>query len=664
MQKYYDIISHKIKLRRAYMKTKLLKKIASALTLSTALLMTTFPVSSVDNTDLTIIEENNIPVVYLNIDESAEGFGTIQEMNDSFDHSVKCTGTVRIDVPDGYTGDYSDIVLEDTDELQLEYIRGRGNVTWWADKKPYKFKLDKKAELLGMGKNKHWALLANRYDASMIRNRVASYISENMGFAYTPKMLPVDLVINGKYEGSYFLSETVRIGKSRVNIDELTEDDNTEPNITGGYLMGIHTFSNKTVYDENLLKIGENISISFEEPEFYSDDGGKIGTPQQREYITDYIRKTVNAIFGDDFKDNDGVPYTDYMDIQSTADYWWIQEFSRNHDAYETTSNYLYKERDGKLYWGPLWDFDYAFGLYETETYGFNRANFLWTDHIRAYDTQYQQLLRERWKVLDSIITDVIKPDGIIDKYVAEQEKSAASDHERWGTPFLFHEECGFRGEAELLRTWMAERQAWINEHIDTDLTKVFCTVTFKFADGSTETRTTENVPILKDFPQAPTRQNDTFLGWADQTGKIYESGDIIYNDLVLTPLYSSGFQPSEASDISDVSEVSEVSEISEISQTSQISEVSEVSEISQISDISAISEISEISKNSDTPEQSTNVQNSSANTSKQISSATQTTSAPVESIPQTGDTFPTAMFFTILLSLFTAFKTGKKSKA
>ena len=107
------------------MKLNLFKKITLALTISAALLMSALPVYSVEYTDLSVIEANNIPVVYINIDENAEGFGTIEEMNDSFDHTVKCTGTVQIDVPDGYTGDYSDTILEDTDELQLEYIRGR-----------------------------------------------------------------------------------------------------------------------------------------------------------------------------------------------------------------------------------------------------------------------------------------------------------------------------------------------------------------------------------------------------------------------------------------------------------------------------------------------------------------------------------------------------------
>lgn len=224
--------------------------------LSTVLALSAGLTAGADNTGTDWLEQqdNGVPVVYLTIDESAEGCGTIEEMNQSPDHSVRCTGTVRIDVPDGYTGDYSDTVLSDTDELPLAYVRGRGNVTWTTDKKPYKLKLDKKADLLGMGKNKHWALLANRFDGSMLRNRLVSYIGTRLGLDYTPKMLPVDLVINGEYAGSYFLSETVRIGSSRVDIDELTPEDNTEPNISGGYLLALKPpFMFRPIADENIF---------------------------------------------------------------------------------------------------------------------------------------------------------------------------------------------------------------------------------------------------------------------------------------------------------------------------------------------------------------------------------------------------------------------------
>ena len=144
-----------------------------------------------------LLADNKLPVVYISIDENAEGYGTIEEMNSSLDHTSECTGTVKIDVPEGYKGDYCDEILADTDELQLEYIRGRGHTTWMENKKPYKFKLDKKADLLGMGKNKHWTLLANAFDETLLRNKLTYYMGEQLGLAYTPKSMAVDVVMNG-----------------------------------------------------------------------------------------------------------------------------------------------------------------------------------------------------------------------------------------------------------------------------------------------------------------------------------------------------------------------------------------------------------------------------------------------------------------------------------
>lgn len=79
-------------------------KLMAALTVSAAMMLPAFPVVAESGT-LSMLEDNNIPVVYLTIDENAEGYGTIEEMNKSTDHSVKCTGTIKIDVPDNYKGD-------------------------------------------------------------------------------------------------------------------------------------------------------------------------------------------------------------------------------------------------------------------------------------------------------------------------------------------------------------------------------------------------------------------------------------------------------------------------------------------------------------------------------------------------------------------------------
>ena len=96
--------------------------------------------------------ENTIPVFYIHIDESR---GTIAEMNESPDHSVKCYGTVDIKVPEGFVSEYTEEVQESLEGLELEYIRGRGNSTWDQPKKPYRLKFGKKQDLFGMGASKN-----------------------------------------------------------------------------------------------------------------------------------------------------------------------------------------------------------------------------------------------------------------------------------------------------------------------------------------------------------------------------------------------------------------------------------------------------------------------------------------------------------------------------
>ena len=164
---------------------------------------------------------------------------------------------------------------------------------------------------------------------------------------------------------------------------------------------------------ENIYLSDRGIRFGNEEPQFSQ---GEDGVSEQKTYISDYLQRTEDAIFSETFTDASGKPYDELMDLQSAADYWWIQEFSGNHDAFITSSTYLYKEREGKLYWGPLWDFDLSLGGGLDAIDGFVHRNMLWLDHLRAHEPKYQQLLRERWGVLDPIISELVKEGGVIDQ--------------------------------------------------------------------------------------------------------------------------------------------------------------------------------------------------------------------------------------------------------
>ena len=124
-------------------------------------------------------------------------------------------------------------------------IKGRGNYTWRDfDKKPYRIKLSDKQPLLGMTKSKHFALLAHADDSKgFMRNAIGFELARLIGMAWTPNAKPVELVLNGDYRGLYFLTETIRVDKDRVNIVEQDDEETDAQKITGGWLVEIDNYS-------------------------------------------------------------------------------------------------------------------------------------------------------------------------------------------------------------------------------------------------------------------------------------------------------------------------------------------------------------------------------------------------------------------------------------
>lgn len=96
-------------------------------------------------------------------------------------------------------------------------IKLRGNSTKYRDKHPYKIALDQKADLYQMGANKHWVLLANDIDHTLIRNKLVYDFSGALGMNYM-ESVNVAVILNNSYEGVYQLCEQVRIDETRVDI--------------------------------------------------------------------------------------------------------------------------------------------------------------------------------------------------------------------------------------------------------------------------------------------------------------------------------------------------------------------------------------------------------------------------------------------------------------
>lgn len=269
-------------------------------------------------------------------------------------------------------------------------IKGRGNYTWTGfDKKPYRLKLDKKANLLGMSKSKHWGLLAHADDEmSWLRNTMGFSMSRRLGMEWTPSQQPVELVLNGKYWGLYMLTELIKIDKERVNITEQDDNDPDEYNATGGWLVEIDNYM-----EDEQVRIkegnGKDIWFTHKSPEILSD--------AQRNFLTNLVTNADKAIYANNKNDNS---WENYIDIDELVKFYLVQEILDNAESFHG-SCYWHKERgeDTKMIFGPVWDFGNTFRrningqfIYQNPPYGQT-----WIGEIAKFP-HFQEVMTARWK--------------------------------------------------------------------------------------------------------------------------------------------------------------------------------------------------------------------------------------------------------------------------
>ena len=311
------------------------------------------------------------------------------------------------------TGSHAYLRLPDetVTDLGTANIRWRGNSTLKYNKKAYAFKLDTKAGLLGMPEDKRWDLLANYIDRTHIRNHVALEMGRRLtGLAWTPKGEFVELFINGEHMGNYYLVEHIKISKKRVNIKEMKPEDT---DISGGYLMemGIeydepyefttNWFTDLYPYNRHFKENGKyHLPVMIKSPEDEAMNNTRLA------WIEDYINDVQDKIIANDDE------WLEKVDLDSFVDWMLVQEVVGNYEPFHPKSCYMYKDRGGKLFMGPLWDFDY--GTFKpnyntTPVYHYS----IWYGYMMNNAT-FKAKVRERWPAAKAAFEAVAAtlPDG------------------------------------------------------------------------------------------------------------------------------------------------------------------------------------------------------------------------------------------------------------
>ncbi|MBR1469491.1 MAG: CotH kinase family protein, partial [Prevotella sp.] len=311
------------------------------------------------------VSTSGLPILEINTPESK----TIASKTEWMDGA-----TISITMPDGTTAHTGNLS-----------IKGRGNTNWSAPKKPYSLKLEQGSKLIDMPKDKRWTLLANWYDRTLLRNDVAFEVARRTHLEWTPRGKYVELVLNGRYMGNYYLCEKIKIDKNRLNLNEMRLEDNEGESITGGYVMELDTYMDE---QHTFRSQTRNLPFMFKEPSNDVLNEAKIN------YMQQFIADLETALYKADWLDRRD--YAEMFDIDSSIDYFIVCELVQNTEPTSPKSTYLYKDKNGKLKTGPIWDCDYA----TFSTYWADSAPMTWAVYYDQLlkDPVFVARLKERWQ--------------------------------------------------------------------------------------------------------------------------------------------------------------------------------------------------------------------------------------------------------------------------
>lgn len=276
--------------------------------------------------------------------------------------------------------------------MTLSQIKGRGNSSWKASwevygKYAYNIKLDSKIDPLGMGatKAKSFCLLANNMDESLLRNVVTYQTALNAGVSNTPHFKVADLYNNGEYLGSYLITEKVDVGSSKLVNGETVEDYHNDSSATGNTVKTSFEYNSTTIeyqyVDTGSIDNGVDYTKKSYLLEFDLEDRAKaencwFKTPQGQ-YIALKSPEDLNSIemqfIIKKWIDAETAVYNSnyttankLMDLDSFADVYLVQEFTKNLDSCATSYYVYYDGTQDSPKWQatPIWDYDWALGGY------------------------------------------------------------------------------------------------------------------------------------------------------------------------------------------------------------------------------------------------------------------------------------------------------------
>lgn len=335
-------------------------------------------------------------------------------------------------------------------------------------------------EVLGMPAGEDWALVGcYDFDRAFSRNAWIYEMSRQAG-RWSPRTRLVEVFFNqdgnelsygsGDYRGVYILCETIRRGEDRVDVANLEKGEITQPGLSGGYIFKVDQpegdeYSWKTTRGLPLAGTGGD-NLVIHRPKL-----ADLAT-QQSTYLRNYFQSFEDALFNEANTNFSTRSYQNYIDSTSWADHGIFCMLAKNVDALRLSA-YFYKDRNGKMHAGPLWDFDRSVNSTDgrdndTNTWsgtgdGTNYFTFAWWEKLFA-DVEFRQTYVDRWQALRKGPLATANVNAVLDGYLAEfkpadADNPAARDYARWYSAGSNN----ISTEINAMKSWLSTRSAWVD---------------------------------------------------------------------------------------------------------------------------------------------------------------------------------------------------------
>lgn len=345
-----------------------------------------------------------------------------------------------------------------TSRLQVR-IRGRGNSTFWADKKPFVLRVSKadrsQREAARLDRR---VFLANYYDPVNLRNALAFCLGRHFSAAATPvpQSFPAELIFNRDYQGLYQVSERPFDDRFRAAMRQ-HEAERTAAGDGSAFFVE-RTLPERIEADKEYLHTALGSVYRLRKLAAGSAD-------QARAHLDAIEHALVERRFDSTRADW----YGHLLDVDAAVDYVLLNELFKDYDRF-TLSAHAYRPDGGKLVFGPLWDFDLAMGNYglaevvHPQGWFVRRAPI--ANHLFA-DPAFRARVRARHADLLAQLPALLNY-----LYAQADAQRAAQDRDarRWGVRnVLFESEVDIRpgesydAQVDYLASWLLLRAHWMS---------------------------------------------------------------------------------------------------------------------------------------------------------------------------------------------------------